>query len=212
MASDVELEVRADLDVPGETGRQARVLGIWVLCLILAVGLAILRRPQTPATMRQSPQHDAQVETWRRERLLIALLFGLALPAALTWRTTQRHRRGGAHARGITVDVTREGELRLWGRGYGERVALAGAELGERLVDVYSGRQGAWRQRRLRVRPKRPLPGHGLRELELATPASDGDLDLGLRLEGGEGNCVELGRDEYLKVLELVQKHARTEL
>ena len=34
---------------------------------------------------------------------------------------------------------TEEGELRLWGRGYGTRLAIQGAEVSERLVDIYAG-------------------------------------------------------------------------
>jgi hypothetical protein len=60
----------------------------------------------------------------------------------------------------------------------------------ERLVDVYAGRLGAWRQRRLRVRS-------GGRELELATTARAADLDEGLPVDGGEGDCVEIDREHF---------------
>ena len=36
----VILEVRADLDVPGETGRQAKIFVVWLACLTLAVILS----------------------------------------------------------------------------------------------------------------------------------------------------------------------------
>jgi hypothetical protein len=73
-------------------------------------------------------------------------------------------------------------------------VALPGAEVRERLVDVYAGRLGAWRQRRLRVRSAARTGG---REIELATPARAADMSEGLPVEGGEGDCVELGREAY---------------
>jgi hypothetical protein len=67
---------------------------------------------------------------------------------------------------------------------------VADSELEERLVDVYAGRLGAWRQVRLRVRAK-------ARTIELAAPAEETDIARGLRLEGGEADCVELERSDY---------------
>jgi hypothetical protein len=68
----------------------------------------------------------------------------------------------------------------------------------ERLVDVYAGRLGAWRQRRLRVRGSGPA--HGAREIEVATLAVTGDLESGLRVDGGEGDCVELRREDFERI------------
>lgn len=204
----IELEVHAELDVPGETVRQWRVLLIWVICLAFAVVLAVVEKPSALAMTGEGTAHEEELRQWRSSRMRIALLFGLALPLALTWWTTHRRRRGGAHARGIVVDITAERELRIWGRGHGTRVFLPGAAIDERLVDVFTGRMGAWRQRRLRVRARRVTTGAGSAVLELATRALPDDEQLNLALEGGEGDCIELGRDEYLRVLDAVRNAA----
>jgi hypothetical protein len=128
---------------------------------------------------------------------------GLLFPAIFTWAIHFWHRRGGGHARGIYVDVTTAGELRIWGRGYGSRVSLEGAEIIEKLVDVFAGRLGAWRQRRLRVRARGKARGSVV-ELELATRALPEDESLDIRHEGGESDCIELGRADFMRVREAV--------
>jgi hypothetical protein len=187
-------EARADLDVPGETGRQARVFAVWLACLALAVILGSVVGAHVALEDEGSWRAEQEMMRARAAKAKVALVVGLLLPAALTWGLNQRHRRGGAHARGITVDVTSGGELRLWGRGYGTRVPLAGAEVKERLVDVYAGRLGAWRQRRLRVRA---AAKDGGRVIEVATTARASDMDEGLTVEGGEGDCVEIDREDF---------------
>jgi hypothetical protein len=208
----VRLEVRADLDLPGETTRQWRVFLIWFVCLAITVGMAVSTRPTAQPSAqdhaRDLAEHEARLQPWRRQRLLLVVVLGVGFPSLLTWWMTRRRRRGGPHPRGIVIDLTEDGELRLWGRGYGRRVLLEGSEISERLVDVYTGRLGAWRQRRIRVRPSRPLADN-IGAFELATPAIDDDLDLGLRLEGGEGDCIELKREDYLQLVEAIR--ARSE-
>jgi hypothetical protein len=194
--ADLRATVRAELDVPGETRRQLSVFLLWLACLACAVAVAVARRPRG---------EEAALDAHTRERLAIAAGLGLGLPSLLTFWITHRRRRGGPHARGIVVDVTSAGELRLWGRGYGQRVPLDGADVSERLVDVYSGRLGAWRQRRLVVRARRAIPGMP-GELHVATPATEADEALGLALVGGEGDCVELSREDYLSVLAAVHQ------
>lgn len=189
------IEVRAELDVPGETGRQAQVFALWFACLTLAVVLGARVGPHIPVSADGTEFARVELARARADRAKIGLLAGLVLPALLTWGLRVRHRRGGAHARGIVVDLTDDGELRVWGRGYGSRIALEGAAVSERLVDVYAGRLGAWRQRRLRVRGAGP--SRGAREIEIATLAVAGDLGAGLRVEGGEGDCIELGREDF---------------
>ena len=109
------------------------------------------------------------------------------------------------------MDVTGDGELRLWGRGYGARVVLEGALVHERLVDVYAGRLGAWRQRRLRVRAGSVMAAArgGSREIEIATTATASDLDEHLSVEGGEGDCVEIDRDDFDRIRALVLQLTR---
>jgi hypothetical protein len=194
--------MHAVLDPPGETGRQARVLVLWMACLAVAVALVILTKPGPPPGLRETPRYEEELDAWRARRLRITALVGIALPGLLTFWLARRHRRGGAHARGITIDVTEDGELRIWGRGYGQRVQLSEAEVSERLVDVYSGRLGAWRQRRLRVRPKKPTAG-GAREIEIGTPATESDSDM--PPQGGEGDCIEIAREDYDKLVRLVR-------
>jgi hypothetical protein len=190
-------EAEAQLDLPGETGRQARIFGIWAACLLVALVVSSALGAHVAFSDEGSLRAERELSRARVAKAKVAFVLGLLLPALLTWGLDARYRRGGAHARGIVVDLTGDGELRVWGRGYGTRVSLAGAEVHERLVDVYAGRLGAWRQRRIRVRGKM---GTGGRELELATMARQADLGEGLRVEGGEGDCVELGREAFDEV------------
>jgi len=190
------VELQAELDVPGETGRQARIFGAWVLCLVLAVLLGSAVGVHLSLADAGSLRAEREFSRARGDKAKVALVVGLLLPSLLTLGLNRRYRRGGSHARGITVDVTAAGELRIWGRGYGSRVHIDGAEVTERLVDVYAGRLGAWRQRRLRVRGK-PTARGGSLEIELATTARRSDMEEGLRVEGGEGDCVELSREGF---------------
>lgn len=205
---DVVLEARADLDLPGETARQTKIFVTWLLCLAVAlVGSSIAAsRAGEGSSMFRTEQELAEK---RAARVRFALPVGLLLPAVLSWVIHHRHRRGGGHARGIYVDVTRDGELRVWGRGFGSRVSIDGAEVIERLVDVYTGRLGAWRQRRLKVRAKQSIRGT-VAELEIATLAEAADDELGLRVEGGEGDCIELTREDFLRVRDAVLSRIAT--
>ncbi len=202
------IELSADLDLPGETGRQARIFSAWILCLLLAVIVASLVGAHIAIDDDGTARAAKELARSRADKAKVALVLGLLLPALLTWGVNRRYRRGGGHARGIQVDVTEGGELRIWGRGYGSRVSLRGAEVDERLVDVYAGRLGAWRQRRVRVRGTTTLRG-GAREIELATTAREADLGEGLPVEGGEGDCVELGREDFDRLRALVLEHAK---
>jgi hypothetical protein len=188
----------AALDPPGETKRQAWTLAVWVLFLGAAVIVAALVGTHAPQGMdsvtldeaHSDVQADVQAELSRSRaaRLRVALVLGLLAPIACTLMLSRWHRRNGGYPRGISVEVT-ETELRILGRGYGSRVALEEATVEERLVDVYAGRLGAWRQVRLRLRTKHQT-------LELASPARPGD-ELTLHLEGGEADCIEIAREDY---------------
>jgi hypothetical protein len=83
----------------------------------------------------------------------------------------------------------------MWGRGYGTRVPLERARVEERLVDLYAGRLGAWRERRLVV-------SAGGRVIAVGTPATEDDVDL--PAQGGEGDCVELERAEYVRLRDAI--------
>ncbi len=188
------MRARAALDPPAETKRQFFTLVLWLGCLLVAVVLSAAVGPRfgadDPALLDTSdPATQAEIHRSRLARLRIALFLGILAPAAGTLLLARRHKRHGAHARGITVELT-DTEMRLWGRGYGTRVPIEGSELDERLVDVYAGRLGAWRQVRLRLRDK-------ARAVEIAARASPDDASRGLRHEGGEGDCVELDREDY---------------
>jgi hypothetical protein len=189
--------VTADLDVPGETRRQTLVFVVWFVCLLLAVIGGSLVGAHVPLAREGTSWADEELAASRLRKAKIAVVIGLLLPACLTFIIRGRYRRGGGHARGIVVDVT-DGELRIWGRGYGARVRLAGADVSERLVDVYAGRLGAWRQRRLRVRAASGGRAGFSGEIEVATLALASDE--GFRVEGGEGDCVELSREDFLAV------------
>ncbi len=200
------IEARGDLDLPGETGRQTKIFVAWFGCLVLALilsSIAASRVGHDDDGVARMFRTEAELAEKRAARVRIGLPVGLLLPAILTWIIHFRHRRGGGHARGIYVDVTHGGEFRIWGRGYGSRVTIRGAQVQERLVDVYAGRLGAWRQRRLKVLAAKAVQG-SLSEIEIATPAIQSDLDLGLRAEGGEGDCVELSREDFLRLRDSV--------
>jgi hypothetical protein len=192
-----ELIVRASLDVPGETRRQVMVFAIWFVCLLAAVVLGSAVGTHIPSYVSDPDAQDAELHRSRLSRAKVAFAIGLLVPACLTALVTWRRRRGGPYPRGIFLEVTADGELRLWGRGYGSRVPLAKARLQERLVDLYAGRLGAWRQRRLRV-------SNGGRSIEFGTLAADDDG--GMRLEGGEGDCVEVDRDDYFAIKAAVER------
>ena len=187
--------VRASLDVPGETRRQAVVFVIWFFCLLAAVAVGSAVGTHIPAYVSDEEAQREELSRSRWARAEVALVLGLLLPAALTYYVTRRRRRGGPHARGIRLEVTEEGELRLWGRGYGTRVALAQARVDERLVDLYAGRLGAWRERRL-------LVSSGGRIIAIGTPATEDDT--GLPLQGGEGDCVEFEREDFFRMRALI--------
>jgi hypothetical protein len=191
----VVLSVRASLDVPGETRRQATVLGIWLFCLAAAVAVGSSVGTHIPASVDDEETQEQELHRSRWARAEVALVLGLLFPLAATWFVTWRRRRGGPHARGIRVEVTRRGELRLWGRGYGTRVPLERARVEERLVDLYAGRLGAWRERRLVV-------SAGGRVIAVGTPATEDDVDL--PAQGGEGDCVELERAEYVRLRDAI--------
>jgi hypothetical protein len=148
-----------------------------------------------PAYVSDPEVQDQELRRSRLARVETALLLGLLLPAAATWYVTWRRRRGGPYARGIRLELTRDGELRLWGRGYGTHVELADARVEERLVDLYAGRLGAWCERRLVI-------SSGARTIAVGTPATDEDTDLPRR--GGEGDCIELDRADYLQLREAI--------
>jgi hypothetical protein len=184
----------AALDPPGETKRQALTLVIWVLFLGASVVAAASVGTHAPSSMDpltldpDNAEMQAELHRSKVARLRIALVLGLLAPLACTLILSRSHRRNGFHPRGISIELT-ETELRIWGRGYGSRVTVAESTLEERLVDVYAGRLGAWRQIRLRLRAKHQT-------LELAAPAKPGD-EATLRLEGGEADCVEIAREDY---------------
>jgi hypothetical protein len=197
--SEPELSIRATLDVPGETRRQAVVFAIWLLCLFAAVLAASAVGTHIPAYVSDPDEQEQELSRSRAARLKVALVVGLLAPSLMTLVVSRRRRRGGGHARGIRLEITREGELRLWGRGYGTRVTLAGARVHERLVDLYAGRLGAWRERRLSV-------STGSREIEVGTEGTSEDE--GLPLEGGEGDCVEFARDDFMRLRDAITRRA----
>jgi hypothetical protein len=184
----------AALDPPGETKRQIMTLVVWLLFLGVAVTTAAFVGTHAPPSFDPLTTDPAtremrdELHRSRAARLRVAVLLGVLAPAVLTFMLSRRHRRNGPHARGILVELT-ETELRIWGRGYGSRVTVLAATTDERLVDVYAGRLGAWRQIRLRLRTKHQT-------LELAAPAIAGD-EARLRVEGGEADCIELAREDY---------------
>jgi hypothetical protein len=193
------LSIRASLDVPGETRRQAVVFAIWLLCSIAAVIAGSVVGTHIPADVADPETQKRELSRSRIARAEVAATIGLLTPLGLTWYVTRRRKRGGPHARGIRLEITEEGELRLWGRGYGSRLSLADARIDERLVDIYAGRLGAWRERRLTV-------SSGARTIAIGTPATDEDT--GLAVQGGEGDCVEFERDDFFRMRDAIAKNS----
>jgi hypothetical protein len=185
------ISIRASLDVPGETRRQAVVFAVWFLCLIAAVAVSSAVGTHIPEGVSDVDEQNEELSRSRWARAEVALVLGLGAPAMLTVWVNRRRRRGGPHARGIRLEITEEGELRLWGRGYGTRLVLAEARIDERVVDLYAGRLGAWRERRL-------LVSSGARQIAMGTLATEEDG--GLPVQGGEGDCVEFDREDFLRV------------
>jgi hypothetical protein len=189
------MRYRAALDPPAETKRQFLTLVVWAFFLVTAIIVAASVGARSTMTVDPAvvdPEDggvQAELHRSRVARIKVALLLGLASPALVSLWLRRRYRRHGGYPRGITVELT-DDELRIWGRGYGSRVGIAHASLDERLVDVYAGRLGAWRQVRMRVRAK-------TRMIELAARADEADGARGLRVDGGEGDCVELDREDY---------------
>jgi hypothetical protein len=163
-------------DPPAETRRMAL---IFLACVVFSVfGLVLASRAHT----EQGTQRT-------KDKLFAA---AIALSGALTTMgvVSRRYRPGGGHARAIVLELTSE-ELRIWGAGYGSRIAYRdAARIRVRMVDTYLGRLGAMRQ--LRV----ALEGSG-RTIEVATEAMMEDRARGLKPEGGEGDCVLLDRDDF---------------
>jgi hypothetical protein len=189
------LSIRASLDVPGETRRQAVVFAIWFLCLVMAVAVGSVVGTHIPDYVSDEEVQREELSRSRWARAEVALGLGLVTPLLLTLYMTHRRRRGGPHARGITLEITEEGELRFWGRGYGTRLTLAEARIDERLVDLYAGRLGAWRERRL-------LVSSGARQIAIGALATEEDE--GLPLQGGEGDCVEFEREDFMRVRDAI--------
>ena len=171
------------------------VFVIWFFCLAAAVAVGSAVGTHIPAGVSDRDSQEEELRRSRRARAQVAFLLGLLCPSILTIYVTRRRRRGGPHARGIRLEVTEQGELRLWGRGYGTRVSLSGARIDERLVDLYAGRLGAWRERRLSV-------STGSRLIEIGTPATEKDESL--PVEGGEGDCVEFDRQDFMRLRAMI--------
>jgi len=163
-------------DPPAETRRMALIFMACVVFSILGVILA----------------SRANVESGTQRKKDKIFAFAVAVAGALTTMgvVSRRYRPGGGHARAIVLELTGD-ELRIWGAGYGSRIAYRdAARVRVRMVDTYLGRLGAMRQLRI------GLEGAG-RTIEVATEAMLEDRARGLKPEGGEGDCVLLDRDDF---------------
>lgn len=181
--------------MPGETRRQAVVFAIWFFCLLASVAVGSAVGTHIPDDVSDEEAQKEELSRSRFARAEVAFGLGFALPLVLTLYVTYRRRRGGPHARGIRLEITEQGELRLWGRGYGTRLALADARADERVVDLYAGRLGAWRERRLVV-------SSSARTIAVGTLATEEDE--GLPAQGGEGDCVEFERADFMRVRDVI--------
>ncbi|GAC1352382.1 MAG: hypothetical protein NVS3B20_14220 [Polyangiales bacterium] len=186
LVSDAVRRFRVVYDPPSETKRMALM---FLTCLVFSlVGVVLASRAQIEPGFRR-----------QREKLLavtVALVGGLLTMGLVS----RRFRPGGGHAHGIVLELT-DSELRLWGRGYGTRIAYRDVlRLRRRIVDTYLGRLGAMRQLRVAVE------GAG-RTIEVATEAVASDFAKSSTTdreeartsapEGGEGDCIVLSRSEF---------------
>src|SRR4051812_8149842 len=103
-ADDPVFEAPAELDLPGETGRQARIFATWFFCLALAVIVGSSVGAHIALSDEGSLRAEREMSRARAAKAKVALVLGLALPALLTVVLNARYRRRGAHARGIVVD------------------------------------------------------------------------------------------------------------
>ena len=163
-------------DPPAETKRMAL---IFLVCIVFSiVGLILASRAKT------------ETGTERTKGKLLAAAIALSGGIGMIGFVSSRFRPGGAHVRRIVLELTAD-EVRLWGRGYGSRIAYRDvARVRYRLVDTYLGRLGAMRQLRVSIEG-------GGRSIEVATEAMVEDRARTLKPEGGEGDCVLLDREDF---------------
>src|SRR5580704_8675032 len=83
-ASEPALSVHAELDLPGETGRQARIFAAWFVCLALAVAAGSAVGAHVAAVDEGSPRAERELSRSRGAKAKVALVLGLALPGLLT--------------------------------------------------------------------------------------------------------------------------------
>ena len=152
---------------------------IFLACFVFSiVGLVLASRAKA----------DSGAE--RTKGKLLAAAIALSGGLSAIGLVSSRFKPGGAHVRRIVLELTHD-EVRLWGRGYGTRVAYRDVvRVRYRLVDAFLGRLGAMRQLRIGIE------GAG-RSIDVATDALVEDLPRGLTAEGGEGDCIVLDRDDF---------------
>ena len=188
------VSVRAELDLGSETKRLRRVLFLWLVCLGLAIGVA------ASLGRRDEAEGDARASFL----LIVVTAFALLVPGAVSLISARRRRRGGLHARGIVVEVTSDGLLRVVGRGYRVEVRLGCARVEERVVGLDAGRRAIVAQRRLRVASSTDDQAS---VLELATPATVDEFDTAPVPHAVDGDCVELSREDYGRVRAALAVH-----
>jgi len=103
-----------------------------------------------------------------------------------------------------------DGELRIWGKGYGARVRVAGPSRRAARRRLRR-RLGAWRQRRLRVRAR--AEGVSATPPRSSSPPATPPTPPISASRAGEGDCVELARSDFdavrRKVLQLAQRRLK---
>src|SRR5215472_5867183 len=104
------MRTHAALDPPAETKRQFLTLVVWVAFLLLAVVVGASHGTRLPGDPGAIDVYDgatrSELHRSRLARLKIAVGIGLLAPAAFSYLLSRRYRRHGAHARGITVELT----------------------------------------------------------------------------------------------------------
>lgn len=169
-------------DSAAETSRTTRAFASWTGCALAAVLGASL---------------------WHAHRLAIAVVVGLLVPLAWSLLRKRRFARGGGWSRGIQLELD-DVELRLWGRGYGTRVPLAGARLRRRYVICYLGRRGFYRQSRLVLEGTKAT-------LEVAAQTTPEERERET-FAATEDQAVELARGDFDRLArELESRLARVE-
>src|SRR5262245_18579406 len=88
-------EAQAELDLPGETGRQARIFAVWAVCLLLAVVVSASVGAHVSFEDEGSLRAERELRRSRVAKAKVAFVLGLVVPVLLTLGLDARYKRRG---------------------------------------------------------------------------------------------------------------------